>query len=251
MPTSSAIGRVRLIIAMLVIGGLALGLSGFAPQTSRPATPPPPAPSQAAATKPAASQPVASAPAVAPLVYVQITTNKGNMVLELNHEKAPLSVENFLRYADKKFYDNTIFHRVMPGFMVQAGGYGIDKALKPADPAIKNEWRNGLKNTRGTIAMARFGRQPDSASDQFFINVVDNAMLDQPNDGAGYAVFGRVVAGMSVADAISTVPTHSEGMQANWPNDPVIMQKVERITAEQATKAMDAEPKQPPATKPG
>src|SRR5262245_11677784 len=113
----------------------------------------------------------------APLAYVLMTTSKGDVVIELNREKAPISVANFLSYVDKKFYDETIFHRVIPNFMIQGGGFTADMKQKSTDKPIKNEWQNGLKNTRGTLAMARLGQQPDSATSQFFINVQDNPFL--------------------------------------------------------------------------
>ncbi len=139
---------------------------------------------------------------------VKIETSLGDIVLELDAEKAPISTLNFIRYAEDKFYDGTIFHRVMKGFMIQGGGYTPEVDEKPGKrPGIKNEWQNGLKNNKGTIAMARVGGQPDSGSAQFFINVVDNARLDQPQaDGVAYAVFGKVVEGMETVDKIKDTP---------------------------------------------
>jgi peptidyl-prolyl cis-trans isomerase A (cyclophilin A) len=138
---------------------------------------------------------------------VVLSTTKGDIVLELDPEKAPITVKNFLQYVDDGHYNGTIFHRVMDEFMIQGGGFGTDKKQKESRAQIKNEWQNGLKNKRGTIAMARLGNQPDSASAQFFINHVDNDGLDLPRDGAGYAVFGKVVDGMDVVDAIAKVTT--------------------------------------------
>jgi cyclophilin family peptidyl-prolyl cis-trans isomerase len=124
----------------------------------------------------------------------------------------------------------------MPGFMIQGGGFTPDMQQKPADKPIRNEWQNGLKNTRGTLAMARLGGNPDSASCQFFINVVDNAMLDRPQpDGAGYAVFGKVIGGMQVADAIRQVPTGNRGMHQNVPIEPVTIQSMKRLTYDEAS----------------
>ena len=136
---------------------------------------------------------------------VKIETSLGDIVLELDGEKAPISTLNFIRYAEEKFYDGTVFHRVMKSFMIQGGGYTAEiDEKKGARGGIKNEWKNGLKNNKGTISMARLGGQPDSGSAQFFINVVDNARLDQPQaDGAAYAVFGKVVEGM---DTYSLMP---------------------------------------------
>jgi len=134
---------------------------------------------------------------------VKMKTTLGDVVLELDAEKAPISVANFLRYADDGFYNGTVFHRVMSNFMIQGGGLtkDLDKKTEGMHPPIKNEWRNGLKNVTGTIAMARTNA-PDSATSQFFINVVDNPALDTPRGGAAYAVFGRVVEGMDTVEKI-------------------------------------------------
>ena len=139
---------------------------------------------------------------------VRLKTNHGDIVLELNKEKAPITVANFVDYVKKKHYDGTVFHRVIDGFMIQGGGFeSKDGTLveKPAGKPIINEGKNGLKNARGTIAMARTN-DPNSAKAQFFINVQDNAMLDYPNNG-GYAVFGSVVEGMDVVKKIKSTPT--------------------------------------------
>jgi cyclophilin family peptidyl-prolyl cis-trans isomerase len=165
-------------------------------------------------------------------VIVRLETSKGNIDIELNREKAPITVANFLEYVDKGHYDNTIFHRVIPNFMIQGGGFTADMTQKPTGKGIKNEWQNGLSNTRGTIAMARLGRQPDSATAQFFINVADNAFLDEPRDGAGYAVFGKVVKGMDVVDAIKAVPTTTKGPHGDVPIEPVLIKKASRLTEE-------------------
>lgn len=147
-------------------------------------------------------------PAAAQAPKVRLKTNKGDIVLELNAEKAPITVENFLGYVKKKHYDGTVFHRVIDCFMIQGGGFALtDGKLveKASGKGIKNEGQNGLKNDRGTIAMARTN-DPDSATAQFFINVADNAMLNYPSNG-GYAVFGKVVEGMDVVDKIKAVKT--------------------------------------------
>lgn len=136
---------------------------------------------------------------------VKMETSLGDIVLELDGEKAPVSTLNFIRYAEDKFYDDTIFHRVIKTFMIQGGGFTpeVDEKQAGLRSGIKNEWKNGLKNNRGTISMARKGGQPDSATAQFFINVVDNARLDQAQgDGAAYAVFGKVIEGMETVDKI-------------------------------------------------
>ena len=138
---------------------------------------------------------------------VQMETSLGNMKLELFEKEAPVSVKNFLEYAKAGFYNDTIFHRVIPGFMVQGGGFSTEFKQKATRAPIKNEAANGLKNQRGTLAMARTGN-PDSATAQFFINVVNNDMLNRPNpDGHGYAVFGKVTEGMDVMDKIAAVKT--------------------------------------------
>jgi len=235
-----SVARVGLMMFVLLLAAFAV--SSWAQTTTRPQTRPqnPPAPTQ---TRPAQTKPATTT--TAKTAYVLMTTSKGDIVIELNHDKAPISVDNFLSYVNKKFYDGTIFHRVIPNFMIQGGGFTADMKEKTADKPIKNEWRNGLKNTRGTLAMARLGNQPDSASSQFFINVQDNAFLDQPRDGAGYAVFAKVVAGMKVVDAIKVVPTTTKGPNGDVPVEPVTIQKVTVIMPDQAQKMIDAEKPQP------
>ncbi|MEW5879347.1 MAG: peptidylprolyl isomerase [Pseudomonadota bacterium] len=154
---------------------------------------------------------------------VVLSTSEGDITLELNPAKAPKSVENFLAYVKGGHYDGTIFHRVIDGFMIQGGGFTPDMKQKPTRAPIPLESKNGLKNERGTIAMARTS-VPDSATSQFFINVVDNPRLDYPNpDGNGYAVFGKVVAGMDVVDKIRAVATTSVGGHQNVPAKPVLI----------------------------
>ncbi|MEP0848698.1 MAG: peptidylprolyl isomerase [Phycisphaerae bacterium] len=160
-----------------------------------------------AAAVSAASLAQESAPAaatdVAP-VRVKLETSLGDIVLELDAKAAPITVDNFVMYCGQGFYNGTVFHRVIPTFMIQGGGYTEDMEQKQDGlrKPIQNEWRNGLANKRGTISMARLGGQADSATAQFFINVVDNERLDTPNDGAAYCVFGHVVEGMDVVDKI-------------------------------------------------
>ena len=138
---------------------------------------------------------------------VLLSTNMGEILLELDPKKSPITVENFLTYVNKKYYDGLIFHRVIRGFMIQAGGFNEDiSRMNPSEESIKNESFNGLKNKKYTVAMARTV-DPDSAKAQFFINVVDNVSLDSSPEKPGYAVFGKVVRGMSVADKISRLPT--------------------------------------------
>ena len=155
---------------------------------------------------------------------VQLSTSLGEVVIELDAAKAPKTVENFLQYVRDKHYDNTVFHRVIGNFMIQGGGFTADMVQKATRAPIPLEASNGLKNDRGTIAMART-RDPNSATSQFFINVVDNASLNAPNpDGHGYAVFGKVVSGMDVVDKIRNVPTGSRGMHQNVPTAAVVIQ---------------------------
>jgi cyclophilin family peptidyl-prolyl cis-trans isomerase len=156
---------------------------------------------------------------------VRLKTSMGDIVLELNAEKAPISVGNFLSYVKKKHYDDTVFHRVLPNFMIQGGGFSLKDgkmAEKSTDRPIKNEGQNGLKNLRGTIAMARTPAL-DSATSQFFINVVDNAVLDYPSNG-GYAVFGKVVEGMDVVDKIKAGKTVVDPRgEPSLPVEPVVI----------------------------
>jgi FKBP-type peptidyl-prolyl cis-trans isomerase len=153
----------------------------------------------------------------------------GDIILELNQEKAPISVQNFVGYADAGFYNDTVFHRVIPNFMIQGGGFDKDMKEKQAKAGIQNEWQNGLKNVRGSIAMARLPMQPNSASSQFFINVKDNTPLDTPRDGAGYAVFGKVIQGMDVVDKIKGVPTTRKDQYSDVPVEPVIINSVAKV----------------------
>jgi len=149
---------------------------------------------------------------------VRLKTNKGDIVIELNAEKAPVTVENFLACVNKKHYDGSVFHRVIDGFMIQGGGFAIENGKlveKASGKGIANEGRNGLKNDRGTIAMARTA-DPNSATAQFFINVKDNAALNFPSNG-GYAVFGKVVSGMEVVDAIKAVATGEKELTMRHP----------------------------------
>ncbi|CAD2257029.1 Peptidyl-prolyl cis-trans isomerase A [Stutzerimonas stutzeri] len=151
---------------------------------------------------------------------VLLTTSLGEIELELEAEKAPVSVENFLGYVDSGFYDGTVFHRVIPGFMVQGGGFGEGLNQKPTKAPIKNEADNGLHNVRGTVAMART-QNVNSATSQFFINHRDNDFLDHGGRDFGYAVFAKVVRGMEVVDQIAQVPTGNRAMMQNVPLTPV------------------------------
>ena len=156
---------------------------------------------------------------------LQIETSLGTMVAELDAQKAPESVKNFLQYVDDKFFDETIFHRVIEGFMIQGGGYTSDMTRKPTRDPVENEAKNGLGNSRGTLSMARTS-DPHSATAQFFINHRDNANLDFPgSDGWGYAVFGKLVSGQDVLDKIATVETAS----GDVPVEPVVILSIKRV----------------------
>ncbi|HBA73242.1 MAG: cyclophilin [Geobacteraceae bacterium GWC2_55_20] len=161
---------------------------------------------------------------------VVMDTSLGSVKIELFEKAAPISVKNFLEYAAAGFYNETIFHRVIPGFMAQGGGFTADRKQKPTRAAIKNEAANGLKNDRGTIAMARTSA-PDSATAQFFINVVNNDMLNRPSpDGSGYAVFGKVVEGMDVVDRIVSAKTQNVNMVfQNMPETPILIKSVKTV----------------------
>jgi peptidyl-prolyl cis-trans isomerase A (cyclophilin A) len=166
-------------------------------------------------------------PAAGGKPVVVLETSKGEIEIELEAEKAPVTVENFLAYVDAGFYDGTIFHRVIPDFMIQGGGLDIDMVEKRTREAIRNEADNGVRNQRGTLAMAR-KPDKDSATAQFFINLKDNAFLDHGTRDFGYAVFGRVTQGMEVVDQIATVKTGNRGMHQNVPVEPVVIRKARR-----------------------
>jgi len=195
----------------LLVGCAAFAVAGVASQAAAPAKKP------AAAKKPAGKTPAGKSPTVV------LETSMGTIQIELNEAKAPVTVQNFVRYVKKGQYNGTVFHRVIPGFMIQGGGFTPDMHEKPTDDPITNEGRNGLKNVRGTVAMARTA-DPNSATAQFFINVSDNASLDYPQpDGYGYAVFGKVTKGMDVADKIVAVPTGVKNGMKDVPTKPVVI----------------------------
>ncbi len=167
--------------------------------------------------------------AMAETTHVLMQTSMGNIELELYGDRAPKTVENFLRYADEGFYDGTIFHRVINSFMIQGGGLTADMQKKRGHAPIRNEANNGLKNKRGTIAMARLG-DPHSATSQFFINHVSNSGLDYPGqDGWGYCVFGRVTKGMKTVDKIADVYTESRNGMSNVPIKTITIKSISRI----------------------
>lgn len=159
---------------------------------------------------------------------VKMETSKGPITLELYEDKAPVTVKSFITYARDGFYDGTVFHRVIPGFMIQGGGFTPNMSEKGTRDPIKNEADNGLQNTKGSIAMARTP-DPNSASSQFFINLENNDFLNfqsKTPQGWGYAVFGKVTAGLDVVKAIGSVPTGNNGPHQNVPREPVIIEKV-------------------------
>jgi cyclophilin family peptidyl-prolyl cis-trans isomerase len=203
----------RIVLASLVAA--ALPLAAFAQA---------PAPAAAAPSSASSCTQKGNAP-----MKVKLTTSMGPIVIQLDKEKAPASVENFVKYVEAGTYNGTIFHRVIPDFMVQGGGFTKDMQQKPTQAPIKNEGSNGLKNDNYTVAMARTGVR-DSATSQFFINVKDNAFLNYSGEspqGWGYAVFGKVVEGQDTVDKIKKVPTGNKGMYQNVPNEPVVIEKAE------------------------
>ena len=164
--------------------------------------------------------------------YVKMSTTKGDLRLELDDEKAPVTVANFLSYVNKGFYDGTIFHRVIRNFMIQGGGFEAGMKQKPTDAPIKNEAKNGLKNDKYTLSMARTG-DPHSATGQFFINTTNNGFLNnaEAQDGWGYAVFGKVVEGMDVVDQLGAVKTGRKGFHDDVPLDDIQIVKAEEVQA--------------------
>jgi cyclophilin family peptidyl-prolyl cis-trans isomerase len=196
-----------------------------------------PAPAPAPEAKPAQA-----APAAAALEYCVFHTNKGDIFIELDRAKAPVTVENFVGYIKDGFYDGTVFHRIVPNFVIQGGGFDTQGVQKKNKAPISNEWQNGLKNKRGTLSMARTAA-PNSATSQFFISLKDNDMLDQPiSGGAGYAVYGRVISGMDIVDEIAKAKrTVKKGMQ-DWPIEDIVVSKAEMISKADADKAAAQKP---------
>jgi cyclophilin family peptidyl-prolyl cis-trans isomerase len=180
----------------------------------------------------AAEKPAPAPPAkTAPTVYVQVVTSAGNFTIELNPERAPLTVAQFLKFVDQGYYSGTIFHRAIPSFIIQGGGYDADYKLKGNPPKVVNESGNGLTNQRGTVGLAR-PPAPHDGDVQFYVNLADNAALDPSQTRWGYAVFGKVVQGMEVADQISLVPTGAKGpFKENAPLKAVVIEKIEHVSA--------------------
>jgi cyclophilin family peptidyl-prolyl cis-trans isomerase len=184
-----------------------------------------------------AAEKPAPAPAekTAPPIYVQVVTSAGSFTIELNPERAPITVAQFLKFVDQGFYAGTIFHRAIPGFIIQGGGYDADYKLKGTPSKVVNESGNGLTNQRGTVGLAR-PPGPHDGDVQFYVNLGDNAALDPNQTRWGYAVFGKVVQGMEVADQISLVPTGAKGpFKENAPLKPVIIEKIDRVAAPAGT----------------
>jgi peptidyl-prolyl cis-trans isomerase A (cyclophilin A) len=167
------------------------------------------------------------APAQSKPDTVVFKSSLGDLTIALFNRAAPVTVKNFLAYVDSGFYNGTIFHRVIPGFVIQGGGYNKNLVRRPTFPPIKNESDNGLKNERGTLSMART-QDPNSATSQFFVSLVDNSGLDFKGEGTGYAVFGKVIAGMDVVDKIAKVQTETRGGFQDIPKDPVFIISAKR-----------------------
>jgi peptidyl-prolyl cis-trans isomerase A (cyclophilin A)/peptidyl-prolyl cis-trans isomerase B (cyclophilin B) len=216
----------RLLLAAALLAPAFAFAQSTPPATATPA----PAAGKAATKAPATAAKAdakKAAPATAAAPRVLVKTNLGDMTIELYPDKAPKSVENFLAYVKSGFYDGTLFHRVIDNFMVQGGGFTKDLRQKPTRAAIPIESKNGLSNLRGTVAMARTA-DPNSATAQFFINVVDNPRLDYASDASpGYTVFGKVVSGLEVVDKMKAVPTGPQGpFRSDVPTTPIVIEKV-------------------------
>jgi len=177
----------------------------------------------------AAAQPPAAQPAPAAHPEVQVVTGMGNFTIELNPERAPLTVAQFLKYVDQGFYSGTIFHRAIANFVVQGGGFDANYKLKGGPGKVVNESGNGLSNQRGSVGLAR-PPEPHGGDVQFYVNLAENSALDPNQSRWGYAVFGKVVQGMDVVDRISTVPTGARGpFKEDAPLQPVIIERIERV----------------------
>ena len=210
--------RLRLVPTVALLASISLCFPAVAQTPPKPVEP----------AKPSSEPAVTPSPAVDETVCVLMKTSQGEIVLELNRTKAPLSVENFLKYANKGYYDGTVFHRVIRDFMIQGGGMTKDLQPKTTNAPVKNEADNGLKNTLGMVSMARTSA-PDSATSQFFVNTKDNAFLDHRGktpSGWGYAVFGKVVSGLDVVRKIEAVEIGSKGGMQDVPKTPVVIESV-------------------------
>ncbi|HEY2682360.1 MAG TPA: peptidylprolyl isomerase [Steroidobacteraceae bacterium] len=224
------------LLPLLALLSVCLFNSALADDTAPPAKPQAQAPASsdgaaAASAAPAKTVEPAAQPKVSGPQYVQVSTNMGNFVIELNGERAPLTVAHFLKLVDAGHYSNTIFHRVVPNFVVQGGGFDANYNPKHVTEKVVNESGNGLSNVRGSVGMAR-NSEPHAADAQFYVNLYDNVALDPNQTRWGYAVFGKVVSGMEVVDRIGNVPTGSHGaIKEDTPLKPVIILKIERTQA--------------------
>jgi cyclophilin family peptidyl-prolyl cis-trans isomerase len=195
-----------------------------------------PSPGAFAKAPAAAASAVAAAPPAAPAaktgpVQVQVVTSLGNFTIELLPERAPLTVAQFLKYVDQGFYSGTIFHRVIPNFIIQGGGFDTNYKLKGSPSKVVNESGNGLPNMRGTVGLAR-PPEPHNGDVQFYVNLFDNPALDPNQTRWGYAVFGKIVQGMDVVDKIGSVPTGAKGpFKEDSPQQPVVIERIERVPA--------------------
>ncbi|MDP9088697.1 MAG: peptidylprolyl isomerase [Pseudomonadota bacterium] len=183
-----------------------------------------------AAETPPAPKTIGKAAASTPSPQVQVVTSMGNFTIELNAERAPLTAANFLAYVDKGHYTNTLIHRAVANFVIQGGGFNVDYTPKPAPATVVNESGNGLSNVRGTVGLAR-STEPHGGNAQFYVNINDNAALDPNQTRWGYAVFGRVIAGMDVVDRIGNVATGKHEIMEETPLKPVVIMKIERVPA--------------------
>jgi cyclophilin family peptidyl-prolyl cis-trans isomerase len=182
----------------------------------------------AAAKTQAKSDGSAAVTPTGPATQVRVVTSMGNFIIELNAERAPLTVPHFLKYVDQGHYTGTIFHRVIANFVIQGGGFDKDYKPTPAPTRVVNESGNGLTNVRGTVGMAR-GAEPHGSDVQFYVNLYDNEALDPNQTRWGYAVFGKVVQGMDVVDKIGNVATNAHGVFKDTPVEPVIIERIERV----------------------
>jgi cyclophilin family peptidyl-prolyl cis-trans isomerase len=229
--------QLLLVLGLLSAASPALSFAADAPPASAAAAATTPAPTPAggaaaAPAAPAAAQPktgASSAQAAAPQVLV--VTSMGNFTLELNAERAPLTVAHFLKYVDQGQYSGTVFHRVIANFVIQGGGFDSNYKLRPAPTKVVNESGNGLTNQRGTLGMAR-SQDPHGSDAQFYVNLYDNEALDPNKTRWGYAVFGKVVQGMDVVDRIGNVATGSRGIfKEDAPLKPVVIERIERVAS--------------------
>jgi cyclophilin family peptidyl-prolyl cis-trans isomerase len=206
----------------------AAGTTAASPASSPAGAPPAAAGNTAAGKTQAKSGSTAAASPAAP--QVQVVTSMGSFIIELNAERAPLTVPHFLKYVDQGHYNGTIFHRVVANFVIQGGGFDKDYKVRPAPAKVVNESGNGLTNVRGTVGMAR-GEEPHSSDAQFYVNLYDNEALDPSQTRWGYAVFGKVIQGMDVVDKIGNVATTTHAPFKDTPVQPVIIERIERVPA--------------------